>query len=85
MRREPMSLAELIEPTNKKNVINNNETVNVVSNSRPENYNYFTDEDADEAARQNPEYASRLKDPEFVQAIRDVRSRKNLRLAKEYN
>ncbi|MCY4185148.1 MAG: hypothetical protein OXD45_07540 [Rhodobacteraceae bacterium] len=80
-----MSLAELIEPTNKKNVINNNETVNVVSNSRPENYNYFTDEDADEAARQNPEYASRLKDPEFVQAIRDVRSRKNLRLAKEYN
>ena len=76
-----MSLAELIEPTNKKNVINNNETVNVVSNSRPENYNYFTDEDA----RQNPEYASRLKDPEFVQAIRDVRSRKNLRLAKEYN
>ncbi len=39
-----MSLAELIEPTNKKNVINNNETVNVVSNSRPENYNYFTDE-----------------------------------------
>ncbi|MDE2760423.1 MAG: hypothetical protein OXH90_09030 [Paracoccaceae bacterium] len=79
-----MSLTEPIESANKKNVINN-EAVNVVSNSRPENYDYFTDEDADVAARQNPEYASRLKDPEFVQAIRDVRSRKNLRLAKEYN
>lgn len=75
-----MSMTELIELENKKNV-KNNETVNGVSNLRPDNYDYFTDE----AAKQNPKYASQLKDPEFVQAIRDVRSRKNLRLAKEYN
>ncbi len=79
-----MSMTELIELENKKNV-KNNETVNGVSNLRPDNYDYFTDEDADETAKQNPKYASQLKDPEFVQAIRDVRSRKNLRLAKEYN
>ena len=39
---------------------------------------YFSDEDTEETVKKNPEYASRLTDPESVQAICDVRSRPEL-------
>ena len=52
---------------------------------KPINYDYFTDEDAEEMARLNPEVAFMLGDPETIQAIRDAKSKQNLNCPDRYN
>ena len=49
------------------------------------NDNGFTEKDTERWAEQNPEIASLLRDPETIQALKDVYCDQDLRIADEYN
>lgn len=68
-----------------KEIIENTPMSLVPSDSKPDNYHYFTDDDAEELAKLNPEIASMLDDEEGKQAMRDALSGKNLVNLSKYN
>ncbi len=54
------------------------------SKNLPNDYWYFTDEDAKQAAADNPELAKLILTKSFIQSVRDARSG-NTRTPPEYN
>ena len=75
-------MSELNE-TETKNLINTIDRLDELKdinsdseNNYPDDYHYFTDEDAEEMARLNPQYANWFNNEEMKQAMRDVYSGK---------